>query len=126
MEKSINQQIAELLGWTTVKVKDGEGFYYRLINPEGKQVYLSSTLLTFWTRGVPDFEHDLDAVAAVLPELFTLTVGSALIGGRSAMIEGAGGVKWINFDYASTNQKAAALALLDYLKDLPANAEIHS
>lgn len=60
---SVNQQIAELLGWTDVQMRstwrDGE---------EGHESFeaLYGTDANGLERWVPDYEHSLDAVAAAL------------------------------------------------------------
>lgn len=81
MADNVNVQIAKKLGWTVRQEISTDDMdrgmdYYSLFAPDGKQVMWYEggiTIAATWNEDeawshAPDFEHSLDAVAAVLKE----------------------------------------------------------
>lgn len=81
-EKSLNQRIAEALGYSVKAVPSLEDknriAYYLYCDPAGEGVHYADDMIsvpvtgyneaTAWERGNLDYEHSLDDVAAELPE----------------------------------------------------------
>lgn len=126
-EKSLNREIAELLGWT-VKSKHSVAFpsrdVYTCFRPDGTEAnyYYEASAEAAW-KHVPDYEHCLDAVMAAndAPN------ASLCISRRSPLVNDARQAVWyadINFYDADrvitgtgdTPQQAAARALLAYVQ----------